>query len=69
MMSGKNVAWLVAYYVIVFAVVWLELNEHPPKVVFWYRLYRASQGVARSAGRLGINAERRYYQAVEESRL
>ena len=68
-MTGKNVAWLIVYYAIVFAIVWAGLNEHPPRVVFWYRLYRASQAVARTAGRVGINAERHYYQAVEESRL
>jgi hypothetical protein len=61
-MTGKNVIWLVVYYLVVATFLWLVSQDAPIPVVLWYKVHRAGYLI----DRLG---KRQYNQALERTRL
>jgi hypothetical protein len=60
-MTGKNVVWLIVYYLVAAAFVWLMSQDAPLSVVLWYRIHRA-------AYRLDRYAKAHYYNELEKTR-
>lgn len=65
-----GIVLLVLYYLIIVAVVaWLLADRPPLAMLWWKRVADASQAMAYRLGRVGLEAERAYYVAVERTRL
>lgn len=63
-MSRKELVALLVYYVILYTVVWVFWSDVPVRVRWHYHLHRTAQRVARTAGRIGLQAERTYYEEM-----
>lgn len=61
-MTGKNVVWLIVYYAVLVAIVYLLSQDAPLSAVLYYRVHRTARVVARVAGRINLAAENRYHE-------
>jgi hypothetical protein len=67
--NGRQLAFAVTYWAILAVVVWWFWTDEPPaRVRLWHYTYRAAYAVARTAGRLGLDAERHYQDGMTQVR-
>jgi hypothetical protein len=60
---------MIAYWAVLFAIIWLVTRDGPPlRVAFWHATFRGAYTIARTAGRIGLAAEHNYHNGMTQVR-